>query len=170
MSALAPPGGIAHSTYAALVQSDADMIGHVAYSLYKRDKLKFCEAYAAKHARPADAATLQVFIDSANLPTRIDAYRTEAVAALEDFAQEVLQVQLEQQESAFNARLADELKVARSFPRSVSENLVANLLAIAVTALLVVVLYGSRIGFVPLVAEAFGYEVTERQTEPEQAR
>ena len=103
-------GAVAHSTYSALVQSDVDMTGHVAYALYKRDKLKFCESFAASRQRAPSADELQVFIDSANLSTRISAYRTEAEAALQDFAQEVLEVQLDEQEAAFNARLAGELR------------------------------------------------------------
>jgi hypothetical protein len=155
-------GAVAHSTYSALVQSDVDMTGHVAYALYKRDKLKFCESFAASRQRAPSADELQVFIDSANLSTRISAYRTEAEAALQDFAQEVLEVQLDEQEAAFNARLAGELRAARSFSRAVWENLVANLLAIAVGALVVLVVYGARIGFVPLAADVFGYDVAER--------
>lgn len=153
---------MAHTTYSALVQSDADMTGHVAYALYKRDKLKFCESFAAKNARPPSTAELKIFIDAANLPTRLEAYRTEAVAALQDFAQEVLEVQLSEQETSFNERLVRELRVARSWPRAIVENLIGNLLAIAVTALLVLLLYGARIGFVPLLGDVFGYDVTER--------
>lgn len=155
-----------HATYAALVQSDADMIGHVAYSLYKRDKLKFCEATASKRHRPVTREELDVFIESANLPTRLDSYRSEAENALQNFAQEVLTVELDGAEREFHRKLADELKVARSFWRAVGENLVANILAIAVTALVVLVLYGSRIGFVQLMGDVFGYEVKERPAVP----
>lgn len=162
MSAPTQGAGVAHSTYSALVQSDADMTGHVAYALYKRDKLKFCESFGAKNSRPPTSSEIQVFIESANLPTRIGAYRTEAEVALQEFAQEVLEVEIESQNAAFNARLVEELKKARSFPRAVSENLVANLLAIAVGALFVLILYGARLGFVPLLGEVFGYEVRDK--------
>lgn len=162
MSSAALGPGVAHTTYSALVQSDADMTGHVAYALYKRDKLKFCESYAAKNGKPPTASEIQVFIDSANLATRIDAYRSEAEMALQVFAQEVLEVEIESQSAAFNAKLVEELKRARSFPRAVWENLVANLLAIAVGALLVLILYGARVGFVPLLGEVFGYDVKDK--------
>jgi hypothetical protein len=138
------------------------MTGHVAYALYKRDKLKFCESFAVKNGRAPTESEIQVFIASANLATRIDAYRTEAEVALQGFAQEVLEVEIESQNAAFNARLVDELKKSRSFARAVGENLVANLLAIAVGALLVLILYGARIGFVPLLGEVFGYEVKDK--------
>ena len=33
------PGVVGHRTYSALVEDDTDLVGHVAYALYKRDKL-----------------------------------------------------------------------------------------------------------------------------------
>ncbi len=163
-----PQAQAPHTTYSRLVQSDADMTGHVAYALYKRDKLKFCESIDASEQRPVEARELEIFIRSANLPTRIDAYRTEAEKALRDFAQEVLNGQLVELDHEYQAKLAAELKAARSFWRSVGENLVANLLAIAVTALLLLIIYGTRIGFAPLLGDVFGYDIKERpaQTSP----
>lgn len=152
-----------HSTYSALVLSDADMAGHVAYALYKRDKLKFCEFSAAKHGRPVSADELATFIDTANLPTRLDAYRTEAEQLLGNFADEVLELQREQDRTAMDRKLIQELKAARSFPRAVGENLAGSLLTVAIVALLALVLYGTRIGFFPLLADVFGYEVTPKQ-------
>lgn len=153
---------VAHSTYAALVKADADMTGHVAYALYKRDKLKFCEAYNTAHSRQPSTEALDVFIQSTNLPTRLAAYRSEAEEALEGFAQEVLDVTLEKERAAMNQQLIAELKAARSFGRAVWENLVANILALAVGALIVAIIYGTRIGFVPMIADMFGYDVKEK--------
>ena len=160
----------AHTTYSELVQSDADMIGHVAYALYKRDKLKFCESIAAKQLRPVVVGELEVFIHSANLPTRLDAYRSEAEKALQDFAQEVLAVELDDAARDYHRKLSDELKVARSFWRAVGENLVANVLAIGVTALIVLVIYGTRIGLLPLLGDVFGYDVKEKPAASAPAR
>ncbi len=155
MTAVAP-------TYAALVNSDADMIGHVAYSLYKREKLKFCEDTAAANGVPVTAAELTVFARAANMPQRVLAYRTQAAAALGDFADEVMAEQLEQETKRIEAEYIVDLRKGRSWARGVGENLVANVLAFAIVALVAAILYGARIGFVPLLADMFNYEVKEK--------
>ncbi|MEN5205883.1 hypothetical protein ABE473_15675 [Stenotrophomonas sp. TWI700] len=58
--------------------------------------------------------------------------------------------------------LAAELSKSRSWLRAIAESLVANLLAVAVLALIAVVVYGTRIGFVNLAADVFGYELTPK--------
>lgn len=78
---------VAHKTYSALVPKQDDLVGHVAYALYKRDKLKFCEEFAVKHGKPPGDAELEIFIHSANLTTRLQGYRTEAERLLETMAE-----------------------------------------------------------------------------------
>ncbi|QEI08741.1 hypothetical protein FXN63_25005 [Pigmentiphaga aceris] len=151
-----------HTTYASLVNADEDMIGHVAYALYKRDKLKFCDSIVALHQRPASASEVDVFIHSANLPTRVESYRTEAEQLLERFSEAVLDVTLRQLQDEMNRELVRQLKESKSFSKAVVENLVANMLAIAVTALFVLILYASRIGVVPLIGDIFGFDVKEK--------
>lgn len=138
------------------------MIGHVAYALYKRDKLKFCDSIVAQHQRPASAVEVDVFIHAANLPTRVDSYRAEAEQLLERFSEAVLDVTLRQLQQEMNQELVRQLKESKSFSKAVVENLVANVLAIAVTALFVLILYASRIGVVPLIGDIFGFDVKEK--------
>jgi hypothetical protein len=160
-----------HRTYAVFVQGKDDMVGHVAYALYKRDKLDFCESMRERHERDATTAELDAFIHAANLPTRIDAYRVEAEGALESLCEASLGVTLQQARAAMDAELVRQLKEAKSWWRAVGENLVANLLALAVTTLLVVLLYASRYGAMKLVADTFGYDLREKPapTDPDRA-
>lgn len=146
----------AHTTYSSLVDSDADLIGHVAYALYKREKLKFCESIKQKHGRPATTQELDVFIHASGLPTRIESYRAEAELLLKNFSEEVLDVTTQEIQERYDAKLVHELKQHKSMPRAIFENTWGNLLSLGVIALILVVLYGSRIGVLPLVNEIFG--------------
>lgn len=164
-------GPVAHRTYATFVQDKDDMVGHVAYALYKRDKLNFCVSMRERHDRETTPSELDAFIHAANLPTRIDAYRVEAESALETLCETSLGVTLQQARAAMDAELVRQLKEAKSWWRAVGENLVANLLAIAVTTLLVVLVYVSRYGGMKLLADTFGYEIREKPAaiEPQNA-
>lgn len=82
-----------------------------------------------------------------------------------------LAVTFDQAQAGMDAELTRQLKLAKCWWRAVGENLVGNLLAIAVTTLFVVVLYVSRYGAMKLVADTFGYEIREKPTatEPDRA-
>jgi predicted nucleic-acid-binding protein len=155
---------VQHATYTSLVHADEDMIGHVAYALYKRDKLKFCDSIVAKHRRPASSTEVDAFIHTSNLPTRVDAYRAEAEQLLERFSEAMLDFTLSKLQQEIDRELIRQLKEAKSMPRAITENLIANMLAIAITALFVLIIYASRIGLIPLIADVFGYDVKEKTT------
>lgn len=141
------------------------MVGHVAYALYKRDKLHFCEAIKAKEGREPLNQELVVFIQSSNLPKRIEAYRDEAEFLLEGFAEVALELTIADIEKSKNDELVRKLSEAKSWRRAIIENLVANLLALSVVALLAVVLYGTRIGFGNLLIDVFDLEVSGPRSE-----
>ncbi len=161
---------LAHRTYAVFVLDKDDMVGHVAYALYKRDKLDFCESVRERHVRDATSTELDAFIHAANLPMRIQAYRAEAESALEAMCEASLEVTFGQAQAAMDAELVRQLKEVKSWWRAVGENLVANLLAIAVTTLLVVLVYVSRSGAMKLLADTFGYEIREKPAATETDR
>lgn len=152
----------AHQTYGALVKDEGDMVGHVAYALYKRDKLSFIEAVKAGNGKEPSEDELSAFIVTSNLALRIDAYRSEAEQALQVFSQAVLDESLIEVQQRYDAQLVAELSRPRSWLRAITESLLANLLAVAVLALLAVLLYGTRIGFAKLAADALGYELVPK--------
>ena len=103
---------ISHSTYSTLVRGDADLIGHVAYALYKRDKLKFCAAFATKYGRRPSTDEVGVFIASSNLDTRIDGYRCQAEILLETMTEYQLEDAVTQIKADADASLLRKLSQA----------------------------------------------------------
>ena len=104
---------ISHSTYSTLVRGDADLIGHVAYALYKRDKLKFCDAFASKYGRRPSTDEVGVFIASSNLDTRIDGYRSQAETLLERMTEYQLEDAVMQIKADADASLLRKLSQAK---------------------------------------------------------
>jgi len=157
---------IPHTTYARIVKDENDMVGQVAYALYKQEKLKFCTASYEANQRAASAAELGVFIQAANLPSRIASYRAQAETLLEEFAEIVLEEAVETTRAQCQKEYIDRLEKAKSWARAITENLIANILAIAVSAIVLLVIWGSRVGFVPVLGDALGYEIKEKASSP----
>lgn len=72
--------------YRELVQSQNDIVGHIAYSLYKADKVRFIEKYKAEHndTEPTEAE-LKPFHDVSCLEGALERYRFTAVSILQKF-------------------------------------------------------------------------------------
>lgn len=151
---------VQHKTYSALVPKDDDLVGHVAYALYKRDKLKFCEDYAAQNGgKPAGDPELAIFIQAANLATRLQGYRTEAERLLETMAEYQLEEAIEQIQADYNEKLLRKLSEAKSWGRSVLEALLGSVVVALVWGALVLVLYTNKVGPERVAKEIFGIDV-----------
>ena len=110
---------ISHRTFSALVQNDADLVGHVAYALYKRDKLKFSEEFRARNSREPLPAEVEIFIVGCNLDTRLQGYRAEAELLLEAMTEYQLDDAIEQVRIDANEELARKLSESKSWGRPV---------------------------------------------------
>jgi len=147
-----------------MVTADDDLVGHVAYALYKRDKLKFCNALRAKHSRDPSKTEIDTFINAAGLDTRIQAYRNEAESLLEQFAEIVLADVEVKFDRSRDKEIKDRLTQRESFGRAVVTNLVANVAGVILLFLLFVFAFADRIDFGEVIADMAGYE--KRDDEP----
>lgn len=74
------------SIYSILVQSESDMVGHIAYSLYKAEKVRYISEY--KETNNVDVVpdkVVQEFVVGRESQTSIDHYRGMAESILQDF-------------------------------------------------------------------------------------
>lgn len=154
---------LGHRTYSNLVQGSDDLVGLIAYSLYKRQKLDFVDSHQRDHGRPPSLDELQVFYQLVSMPGQIEALRTRSATLLEQVSEEVFDEAVQELEKDYEARLMAELKTPKNFWRAVGENIVANIVAAGLVTLAVVVFYLSRIDVVPTVGKSFGYDITPTQ-------
>ncbi|CAG9163952.1 hypothetical protein LMG32289_00283 [Cupriavidus pampae] len=113
-----------------LVDADDDVVGMVAYTLYKRQKLEWIQAFRATHdgAEPTDREIAERFAAFSGMPSQIEQYRKQAVGMLEAFLQIAETAQPNGQRwKAASAR-------GRSFRHRVVESIVANLVTVLLTA------------------------------------
>ena len=72
--------------YRRLVQSESDMIGHIAYSLYKAEKISWIEEHkAANEGREPTEAEFEKYHDACCSGQRISNYRSMASGILQAF-------------------------------------------------------------------------------------
>jgi hypothetical protein len=137
---------IHHSTFSALVQADEDLVGHVAYALYKRDKLKFCDAVRSTSSRDPTEAEVSAFILSCNLDTVLQGYRSQAEILLERMTEYQLEDAIGEVKRLADEDLLRQLKEGKSWKRSISESVIGSFVVAIVWAAIVLAIYASQIG------------------------
>ena len=99
--------------YKRLVQNENDMIGNIAYSLYKTDKIKFIENFKEKHGgiEPEEQDLFQ-FHDFTSSASSIERYKMQAILFLNTFLDDTLSAVTKQMESDFVNKHQDIIKDA----------------------------------------------------------
>lgn len=78
--------------YKQLVDDEYDVIGHIAYSIYKSNKIEFIEKFKEEHnGLPPTEEELMSFHDVSCTTSSINLYQTKAEIILSDFLDEVLE-------------------------------------------------------------------------------
>jgi hypothetical protein len=81
--AVAPGEHERNEVFTALVSSDSDIVGLVAYSIYKQNKLDWLVAFGKQKSRDPNEAELAAYILGESTPRRLAIYRHLAQATLE---------------------------------------------------------------------------------------
>lgn len=91
--------------YKKLVQSPNDVVGALAYGLYKEEKIAYLTEFKTANNRDPEDADLLEFHRLTNLQQRIDAYKLQAEGLLQEFLDDVLAEQLLVQEQQLQSEL-----------------------------------------------------------------
>lgn len=83
---------MSHQTFNKLVENDADFIGMVAYTIYKKDKLDWIEQFKVRNpgSQPTYADISAGFNVASDSPAKIAAYRSMAETKLNEFMDNTL--------------------------------------------------------------------------------
>jgi hypothetical protein len=87
-AALGEPAGLhseaeRNAVFAALVSGDSDIVGLIAYSIYKQNKLDWLVAFGKQRSREPNEAEVIAYIIGESTPRRLAIYRHLAQATLE---------------------------------------------------------------------------------------
>lgn len=120
--------------YKTLVKGPDDIVGALAYALYKEEKLQFITDFEQTHKREPTDEELACFHQTSNLPARLASYQDRAQGLLEDFMDDVLATELiEQQQAIKDDAVIQAINQKYGFWRGVGQNVVAGFLATAIT-------------------------------------
>lgn len=83
--------------YSNIVEGEGDITGHIAYSLYKQDKIRFIENFKIKNnVEELSEEDLQPFHSITSSQSNIDRYKMQSVAILQNFLNDILSSATEQ--------------------------------------------------------------------------
>lgn len=120
--------------YKTLVKGPDDIVGALAYALYKEEKLQFITEFEEKNSREPSDEELACFHQTSNLPARLISYQGRAQGLLEDFLDDVLASELIQQQQAIkDDAVVKAINQKFGFFRGVGQNVVAGFIATAIT-------------------------------------
>ena len=98
--------------YKQLVEDKSDIVGHIAYSLYKEDKIQFINDFKEKNGREPNEGELKPFHDSSCLKSRLETYKESSVNILKDFLETTLSETAVQLENEIQADYINNVKKA----------------------------------------------------------
>lgn len=113
--------------FSRIVEDDSDIVGHIAYALYKSDKVNYIEHFKETHKEEPTEDDLRAFHDVSSQPDSVKKYRFVAAHILSDFLDNSLDESIEEMEKSCNERHADILKeiIKPLLPKKKIHNLLA---------------------------------------------
>lgn len=82
--------------YSKIVENEFDLVGHIAYSLYKKQKIEYIQSHKLKNERDIHDVELIPFNEFSSSPVSIKGYRIQAETILQGFLENLFADQLEE--------------------------------------------------------------------------
>lgn len=94
--------------FSKLLQEPDDLVGLLAYGIYKNEKIAYIEAFKTKHLRGPSDEELDTFHEHSI--ARMDQYRTIAESKLSDLLDELISDQTEQTKKELESKYKEDIK------------------------------------------------------------
>lgn len=147
-----------HKAYSSIVQGSDDLVGFVAYSLYKQDKLEFITKHQLDTGSAPTDSEVMAFCRTSSLPGPVSAYRAKATYLLSEMYDDLLEETVTEIEEQYKAEMVAELKKTHPFWAGVWQHLMAGLMSWAIIGFVILVLYGHQIGYKKLAISFLGLD------------
>lgn len=174
-----PQNARAHDRiYSLLVENEDDLVGLIAYSLYKRNKVAYIESFLQDCGQAPDEQQLAEVRRSFSLPAAREGLRAEAEEVLATFTGKILTQALEDAESNYQQRidaqaqvhseeLISKLSQAHPYWKAVGQNIWANVATLLLGVLIVAIVWGTKYGPKELIESIFDVKITAGQSHHE---
>lgn len=151
-------------TFTNLVKDENDLVGLIAYSLYKQEKLAFIqEGLKSSGVTPSDAE-LAIFCRGANLVGRLASYRQSAEMLLQEMNGELVDMSVMHIQEEYDRQFIEAVKKLpeSSWPKHLFQHIVGSLLATGLAIVIVLTVLGWKQGFLKLGQDLMNVEITPR--------
>ena len=139
--------------YSLLVHGEDDLVGHIAYAVYKQQKIEKITRFTTQNNRPPTDEELASFMENAESGNQLRFYQDRAVSILKDFLEQSLAAKVEeinsQRKAEYDAKISDLLASLRpkGFMYGVWQGVFASFIFFAAGILLLLATGGwARIG------------------------
>lgn len=148
--------------YSKLVAAPDDLVGLIAYGLYKREKIEFIARFKDDHSNDPTDADLAIFHSLTNTDSRRENYRSQAEGILASFSNKMLEEITGKIQDEYEDTLIEELKKAQPFWRGVGQNLVSSVATLAIIALFFFIIWSMRFGVSDTLGTVFNVDITSK--------
>jgi len=176
--------------YGRLVTQPNDIIGIIAYARYKQQKIEWIGKFKADHnGTDPTESDLEPFHTVTNTDTSINGYRLQAKEILDEFLSKSIEQATQEIEDTYSdtmqshlqnidARITaairpvlDNMKQAiraevkaetPGFWNGVTQNVIANFVILIITAVILLVLWSLKYGFLQTMGDAMGYDIKSK--------
>lgn len=159
--------------YKKLVKNPNDILGIVAYSVYKRQKFEFISKStdseeSKEHPTDEEIAT---FTDISNSQAQLDFYEEAAANLLDGYAALSESEKVKELEENYNEQLAQNKKdyerklrnsKSTNFMYGVSQSIVASLLIIIILGFLTFMVWSTKQGITPMIEEIWQIQILDK--------
>lgn len=90
-----------------MVENESDIVGHIAYALYKHDKLEYIVHFAESHGSDPTEEELEAFHDISSRPDSVSKYRLVASHIISDFLDNALKESIKRIEADCSNHMAE---------------------------------------------------------------
>ncbi len=153
--------------YSKLVENQDDILGILAYSIYKRQKIEYIQTKRTAKGRELTDDDLEEFFRISNTPSQMQFYRAEAELLADEFLAQALSTELgkveSEQERRYEQRLLLELKGLRcGFWSGVAQSLIGSVVFVLFVGLVVAFAWSLNQGAEQVIEQIFNVEISPR--------
>lgn len=149
--------------YTELVKNEDDILGIIAYSLYKRQKIEYIKGFKAKHGRDPTDTDLLSFHEISNSPFQLQTYRNQADKLAQDFLTITLETRAEELEQYYEKKVVNEIKSHKpNYWIGVSQGVVASVIFVLLLGLLVIFTWSLNQGPRQVIEQIFDVKIVNQ--------
>ncbi|MFL0805704.1 MAG: hypothetical protein K6L60_00295 [Oceanobacter sp.] len=151
--------------YEQLVDSEDDIHGIIAYSVYKRQKIQYIKDFYQQHGVSPTEDDLLSFKEISTSPSQLEFYRSEATVLTERFLRDVLEEDLKEREKFFSAKVHSELQnIKPSHGLDILKGAAGSLLFVLLTGVLYFAVWSLSASPKLVLEEIFDVSIIPKET------